>query len=235
MLKIIGIKRRIRGAMKNIIITTVKGLIYVSILLILIFLFIDQYIVGYSKQFILSDSKLPEAQTAIVLGARVYPNDNLSVMLQDRMDHGIYLYQIRKVPTILLSGDHGHITYDEVNAMKNYAHEKNVQLDDIFLDHAGFNTYNSIYRAKEVFKTKKIIIVTQKYHLYRAIYIARTLGIEAYGKAADNHRYPRMDYYEFRERFARVKDFLALHVLKTKPKFLGKEHPITGSGRSTHD
>ena len=83
-----------------------------------------------------------------------------------------------------MSGDHGRVSYDEVNTMKDYAINDGIPSDDIFMDHAGFSTYDSMYRAKEIFGVKKIVIVSQKYHLTRALYIAKKLGIEAYGVSA---------------------------------------------------
>ena len=108
---------------------------------------------------------------------------------------------------ILMSGDHGQEDYDEVNAMKKYAVEKGVAADDVFMDHAGFSTYETMYRARDVFQAKKVIIVTQKYHLYRAVYIARALGLEAYGIASDPRPYSSVVYNNAREFLARVKDF----------------------------
>ena len=98
-----------------------------------------------------------------------------------------------------MSGDHGKADYDEVNIMKKFAIDKGVESEDIFMDHAGFSTYESIYRAKEIFGAKDIAIVTQKYHLYRALYIANKLGLEAYGVNSDPRRYSGASYRELRQ------------------------------------
>lgn len=119
-----------------------------------------------------------------------------------------------------MSRDHGQEDYDEVNTIKNFAIEKGIPSEDIFMDHAGFSSYESIYRAKEIFKAKKVIIVTQKYHLYRALYIANQLDLEAYGIGADPRQYVGATYREIREIFARDKDFVKC-IFKPEPKFLG--------------
>jgi vancomycin permeability regulator SanA len=131
-----------------------------------------------------------------------------------------------------MSGDHGEVYHDEVNAMKDYLAEKGVERDKIFLDHAGFSTYESMYRARDVFEVKSMIIVTQTYHLYRAVYDARKLGIEAYGYRAQRLKYPLLNY--MREPFARVKDFIWC-VIKPEPTYLGEAAPITGSAAVTDD
>ena len=133
-----------------------------------------------------------------------------------------------------MSGDHGKVEYDEVNIMKKFAIDKGVESEDIFMDHAGFSTYESIYRAKEIFGAKKIVIVTQKYHLYRAIHIAKSLGVECYGIASDPRTYIGQTYRELREIVARNKDFFT-SIIKPKPKFLGDKISLDGSGDVTND
>ena len=124
----------------------------------------------------------------LILGAGVWGNKP-SPMLEDRLLEGINLYNNKISNKIIMSGDHGKEDYDEVNIMKEYAIQKGVESENIFMDHAGFSTYESIYRAKEIFGAKKIVIVTQKYHLYRALYIANKLGVEAYGVNSDPRKY----------------------------------------------
>ena len=155
-------------------------------------------------------------------------------MLEDRLLEGISLYKDKVAPKIIMSGDHSKKDYDEVNLMKNYAIEKGVPSEDIFMDHAGFSSYESIYRAKEIFGVKKMIIVTQKYHLYRAIYIANKLGIEVYGVGADPRKYVGETYRNLREILARNKDFIKC-IFKPKPTFLGNTISITGNGDITND
>ena len=149
---------------------------------------------------------------------------------------GVALYQAGVSDRILMSGDHGREDYDEVNAMKNYAKKEGVPSADIFMDHAGFSTYESMYRAKEVFCAKKIIIVSQKYHLYRAIYVARSLGLDAYGVDAQLRPYAADTniFNTLREFLARNKDFLYVR-LHPSPTYLGEAIPINGNGDSTND
>jgi len=170
----------------------------------------------------------------LVLGAQVFPSGRLSDMLEDRVLTAIDLYQKGVTDRILMSGDHKTIYYDEVNKMKAYAVDKGVPADDIFMDHAGFSTYESVYRAQTVFLAKKVVIVTQSYHLYRAVFTARALGLEAYGVASDLREYAGMPYNHAREFLARIKDF-AYAIIKPLPTYTGDAIPISGSGALTDD
>ena len=133
-----------------------------------------------------------------------------------------------------MSGDHGQKDYNEVKAMKLEAMEQGIPSEDIFMDHAGFSTYESIFRARDVFAADKIIIVTQEYHLYRALHVANALGVEAYGVSADYHTYVGQAYRELREILARNKDF-ATSILKPEPTYLGDVIPVSGDGNLTND
>ena len=155
-------------------------------------------------------------------------------MLEDRLKQGISLYKNGVSNKIIMSGDHSKKDYDEVNVMKKFAIDEEVQSEDIFMDHAGFSTYESIYRAKEIFKAKKIVIVTQKYHLYRALYIANKLGIEAYGVSSDPRKYVGQTSRELREILARDKDFIKC-IFKPQPTYLGETIPVSGNGNQTND
>ena len=135
---------------------------------------------------------------------------------------------------MLMSGDHGKENYDEVNVMKGFATDRDVDSSDIFMDHAGFSTYESMYRAKEIFQAEKILIVTQKYHLYRAVYNARALGIDAYGVASDPRTYVGQTYRNIREVLARNKDFIYT-IIKPEPTYLGEPIPVYGNGNQTND
>ncbi|MBQ9832291.1 MAG: YdcF family protein [Clostridia bacterium] len=173
----------------------------------------------------------------LVLGAGVWgdeENARPSHMLEDRLKTGIMLYQAGASEKILMSGDHGQTDYDEVNVMKAFAVENGVPSENVFMDHAGFSTYESMYRAKEIFQAQKILIVTQKYHLYRAIYDARALGLDAYGVSADLRDYGGQAYYDLREILARDKDFLYC-IFKPKPTYLGETIPVFGNGNVTND
>ena len=137
------------------------------------------------------------------------------------------------IKKIIMSGDHSKVNHNEVGIMKKYAIERGVKSKDIFMDHAGFCTYDSIYRAKEIFGFKKMIIITQKYHLYRALYIANKLGLEAYGAGSDPRQYVGAAYREIREIVARNKDFFKC-IFKPKPTYLGETIPVSGNGDITN-
>lgn len=205
-------------------------------IIILVVLSINFYVVGSTKKQILTDEeylKLNDIDCILILGAGIW-GDKPSPMLEDRLLEGIRLYNEGVSPKIIMSGDHGRKEYDEINIMKEYAENKGVPSEDIFMDHAGFSTYDSIYRVKEVFKADEIIIITQKYHLHRALHIANRLGIEAYGVSSNPRVYRGQSYREFREILARNKDFIN-GVIKPKPKFLGETIPVSGNGNITND
>ena len=170
----------------------------------------------------------------LVLGCGVYKDGTPSPMLRDRLERGIELYKAGAAPKIIMSGDHGTEDYDEVNTMKQYAIDAGVPSEDIFMDHAGFSTYESVYRAKEIFCAKNVIIVTQEYHLYRALFLAEKLGLKAYGVSSDYRMYAGQRIRDLREILARCKDF-GSSVFKPKPKFLGEKIPVSGDGNVTND
>lgn len=179
-------------------------------------------------------SNLKDVDCIIVLGCLVKDNGIPSDMLADRLKRGIELYEKGSAPKIIMSGDHGREEYDEVNAMKQVAIDEGVASSDIFMDHAGFSTYESIYRVKEIFEADRIIIVSQEYHLYRAVYIAEKLGIEAYGVNADLRTYWGQSSRDLREILARCKDFVNA-IFKPEPTYLGETIPISGDGDITND
>lgn len=169
----------------------------------------------------------------LVLGCRVYEDGTPSHMLEDRLQQGVELFLNGAAPKLLMSGDHGQQEYDEVNAMKQFAIGSGVDSSDVFMDHAGFSTYESLYRAKEIFGVEKVIIVTQGYHLHRALYIARALGLEAYGVASDPRSYVGQTMRDIREILARNKDFLNT-IFWPEPTYLGQQIPVSGDGNVTN-
>ncbi len=179
-------------------------------------------------------AQLEDVDCIVVLGCQVRSDGSLSHMLEDRLKRGVSLYELGAAPKLLMSGDHGTQGYDEVDAMKHYAVDNGVPSEDVFMDHAGFSTYETVYRAKEIFGADKILIVTQGYHLYRALYIAQALGIEAYGVHADYRTYAGQLRYDLREILARNKDFV-MCIFRPEPTYLGETIPLTGSGEVTHD
>lgn len=187
-----------------------------------------------SSKYITEIDNLPnDADAILVLGAYVKPDGRVSDMLKDRLDCSLNIYNAKKSKRFLLSGDHGKKDYDEVNNMRKYLQDNGISREAIFMDHAGFSTYESVYRARDIFQAKKIIIVSQEYHLYRAIYAARKLGLDAYGVKAD--RVIFSNYFKLREVAARVKDFVYVNFLKPDPTYLGDTIPISGDGRLTDD
>jgi len=233
-----------RGCLASGLTSVIKLIILIAIIIIGINVFVikatqDQIAATIgSRSDTLTDEELAElkeldADCIMVLGASVHPDGTPSPMLQDRLDTGIQLYHAGAAPKLLLTGDDGQEEYNEVVVMREYAINKGVDEEDIFLDHAGFSTYESSYRAKEVFDVDKIIIVTQEYHLYRALYTGRALGMEVLGAAANQETYRGQSFREIREILARDKDF-AMCIIKPEPTFLGDTIPINGNGISTH-
>lgn len=198
---------------------------------------INAYVVNWSENWILSPedaAKLTGADCILVLGCQVKASGVPSHMLEDRLRRSVELFQAGAAPKLLMSGDHGTADYNEVGAMKQYALDAGIGSSDVFMDHAGFSTYESMYRAKEIFGVKKLVIVTQQYHLYRAVYIAHALGMEAYGVACDYRSYSGQTARDIREILARNKDFLT-GILKPRPTYLGPTVPISGDGDVTND
>jgi SanA protein len=176
-------------------------------------------------------AKVPHAQAALVLGAQVMPNGAPSSMLSDRISAAAELYKAGRVDKLLLSGDHSRKNYDEVGTMRRILLAQGIPAEDIFTDHAGFDTWDSAQRAKRVFDVSSAVVVTQRFHMARALYDARRAGLKVTGYAADRRDYGRvMRRLEVREAAARVKT-LADAVTGADPHFLGAEIPITGDGR----
>ncbi|MGN1315457.1 MAG: vancomycin high temperature exclusion protein [Acutalibacteraceae bacterium] len=220
----------------------IKRLVGVLLLLCLIFaqipILINAFMYEFSSRYILTVEEASEENfdCVLVLGAGVW-GESPSPMLEERLNRGIEVYKTGCADRLLMSGDHGRTEYDEVNVMKDFAIDKGAVAEEVFMDHAGFSTYESMYRAKEVFQVEKVVIVTQKYHLFRAIYNARKLGLDAYGVAADgqyNYSLPVRTYNNARESLARCKDFLWC-IFKPEPTYLGDAIPISSSGVLTDD
>ena len=210
-------------------------LIIIATLIALVFI-INFIVKGTTKKQILTEKEavnLDDIDCILVLGAGIW-GDRPSPMLEDRLLQAISLYENNVSAKIIMSGDHGQENYDEVNTMKDFAIEKGVPSENIFMDHAGFSSYESIYRAKEIFKAEKIVIVTQEYHLYRSLYIANRLDIDAYGVGSDPRQYVGATYRECREILARNKDFVQC-IFKPKPTYLGETIPVSGNGNVTND
>lgn len=172
-----------------------------------------------------------KADCILILGAGV-KDDKPKPMLRDRLLTGIELYKSGAAEKIIMSGDHGRADYDEVNVMRAFALEQGVRAEDIFLDHAGFSTYDSVYRAKNIFGAENIIIVSQKYHLYRALYISEKLDVKAAGVSANLNTYGGQLKRDIREIIARDKDFFKC-IVKPEAEIMGDKIPLDGDGSIT--
>lgn len=172
-----------------------------------------------------------KADCILILGAGV-KDGKPKPMLRDRLLTGIELYKSGAAEKIIMSGDHGRADYDEVNVMRAFALEQGVRAEDIFLDHAGFSTYDSVYRAKNIFGAENIIIVSQKYHLYRALYISEKLDVKAAGVSANLNTYGGQLKRDIREIIARDKDFFKC-IVKPEAEIMGDKIPLDGDGSIT--
>lgn len=180
----------------------------------------------------IQEMKDADPQAILVLGAGLKSDGTPSTVLRDRLDVGIELYEEGVAPKIIMSGDNSLETYNEVMAMCNYAAKQGVPRDDIFCDHGGVNTYTSMYRAKNVFGVERCVVVTQEYHLYRAVYEAKNFGIQTFGVACDRHDYNKMDQYESREFLARMNGFF-MCLTNVEPEVKSSPVSLDGSGRVT--
>jgi SanA protein len=176
-----------------------------------------------------SVASAPDAEVVIVPGAAVLSGGILSPVLEDRANTAIALYNAGKVSKILVSGDNSTVSYNEVNPVRNYLLTHGIPGQDIFLDHAGFDTYDTMYRARAIFGVTSALIASQSFHLPRAVFIARELDINAYGVNADNGNYLPINY--IREVFADEKALYEL-IFHVQPEYLGAQIPITGDGNN---
>jgi SanA protein len=178
-------------------------------------------------------SRLPHAQAAIVPGAQVNPDGTMSSMLADRVHRTAELWRAGKVDRILVSGDHGSWGYDEPDTMRAALMRAGVPGRDIFTDHAGFNTRATMVRAQRIFEVQSAILVTQGFHMDRALFLAKAAGIEVHGLTSDLHGYGQKKLQsDVREIFARVKA-VGDTTIDTGGVMGGPQIPITGDGRAS--
>lgn len=197
---------------------------------------IDFRVESIGKKRVVAIADLTDGYDCVIVpGAAVYRNSIPSAMLQDRLDVAIELYQKKIVPKILVSGDHGKENYDEVSVMRNYLVGRGIPTEDIFMDYAGFDTYQTIYRARDVFLVRRAVLTTQDFHLYRALYIAEKLSVEMDGVDSALRNYYNSSWNRAREYLARVKAFIECEILKPEPDFLGEVIPITGGAQTDID
>ena len=184
-----------------------KYILIVLIVIILVPVIINFYVILSTKNRIVSgDSELlTDIDYIVILGAGIR-RGKPSPMLEDRLKTGISLYNNDISNKILITGDHMNDDYDEVTVMKNYLLEHGIPEEDIITDNYGISTYDSIYRVKNVYKSNKVVIVSQRYHLYRALFLSDNLDLKSYGVEADLRYYYGQWYREIREILARNKD-----------------------------
>jgi SanA protein len=171
----------------------------------------------YADQTYTQVAEIPPQPAAIVFGAGYWPSGRLSDALADRMETAIALYNTGKVNKLLLTGDNRFEDYNEPATMAAYAQQRGVPREDLVLDYAGRRTYDSCYRAGTIFGVERAVLVTQAFHLPRALYTCNHLGLEAVGVEADRRAYIRGAWYEFRELFALTRAWFDLNVFKPLP------------------
>ena len=210
-----------------------KGLLVVALIVGIFVIGINVWMIHSTQSAIytLDEADQLTGNCILVLGCGVRSDGKPSHMLQDRLDVAIAAYQKGLAPKLLMSGDHGREHYDEVNAMKDYAISKGVPSEDIFMDHAGFSTYESMHRARNVFQCERVIIVTQNYHLYRAVHNARAFKMEAVGISSDLRSYARQTYFDIREAAARSRTGRGA-LRRFRPPIWAKRSPSSEMGTS---
>jgi len=212
----------------------IRKLLFISIIGLILVFGVNIYVKSKTNALIYSsETDIPAANVGIIFGAGII-GDKPSKYLRDRLDAGILLYNSKKINKILLSGDNGSDAHDELTVMKKYCFEKGVDTTKIYIDYAGFDTYSTMYRAKNIFKIEKAILVTQEYHLNRALYIGNNLGIESIGFAANQGEYRNYNYVCFREYFSICKSVTDV-IRNREPHFLGTEININGISNYSKD
>lgn len=214
----------------------ILGLVVLLVAAILVVVATNAVVVATTAKSIVPAEEVQDydADAILVLGAAVHPDGTPSNMLRDRLDDGIALYKSGAAPKIIMSGDNGTASYNEVAVMKQYAVNHGVPAEDIFCDHAGFSTYESMYRAQHVFGVKRLIVATQTYHLYRALYAAKGLGMEAVGVPCDTIEYSGQFLRDLREVPARTKDFFKT-LFQVPSTFVGDAISLDQSGDITEE
>lgn len=207
-----------------------RGLLVVLLVAAIAFAYVHFQVHSYDNRIVtdlneLDTSRWARPRVAVVFGASVYSNGDLSPILEDRVDTAIELYRARKVDRILVSGDNRHASYNEPKAMQEYLVTHAVAPQDVVVDYAGRSTYETCVRAKDVFGLKQAVLVSQGYHLPRALYIANNVGLDVVGVAGDLRLKPSVDYQGFREWAAEVKAYLNLKYFPPEV-LLGNPQPI---------
>ncbi len=197
---------------------------------------LHEQVIEEADEFIYEDLEhVPQSTVVIVPGARVYADGTPSAALEDRLRCALDLYARGRVQRVLVSGDHGQREYDEVNAMHTWLVDRGVLVDDVFLDHAGFRTFDTMVRAAQVFQVESAVVCTQRFHQHRSVYLGRRAGLELVGMVADRRQYARAHADARRETLARVKAGIDVRLPWAGPRYLGEPIPITGEPWDSHD
>ena len=208
---------------KNIIKLTIRISLYLSLIgLITIILTRITFLVKAASQTFSKDN-VPAKQVAIVFGAEVKKDGTPSVVLRDRVETAVTLYKSGKVEKLLMSGDNRFVDYNEPESMRHYALTLGVPDADIVLDYAGRRTYDTCYRAREIFGVNSAVLVTQRFHLPRALFLCNAFGIDVTGVEAESYYYLKRLrlFWNTRELLASVQSVLDVYLLKPLP-VLGK-------------
>lgn len=195
-----------------------------------------QYVVWSIGDRVFTVAQAPTRAVILVLGASVRPDGQPSHMLSERLRATASLYFAGKAPKVIVSGDHGAKEYDEVKIMARFLEDAGVPARDIFLDHAGFRTLDSMYRAKSVFGVDSMLVVSNPFHVPRAVFLGRSQGIDVVGVAAEYQRSystKTMLRHRGREVLARILAFCDVFFLGTQPKTAGPSIDLAGDGRTT--
>lgn len=215
---------------KKYLVRTLLVLVLLCALLAALAFGLSAYVVSSTRDRMLTLEESPPSgvDCVLILGCGVHADGTPTPMLADRLARGVALYEAGWADKLLLSGDNRSQDYNELATMNQLTRDQGVPQADIVLDYAGLSTYDSLYRARDIFGVKKLVIVTQEYHLYRALYLAQALGLEAWGVAADGQNYRGQTLRNLREIVARDKDFFWA-ILQPLPTYLGDPAPLTGS------
>lgn len=216
--------------MKKTFVRLIKKLFLMGFLALILGLagieMVFQYVRYQMLPFVYSVASVSYRPIGIVFGARVYQNKSMAGVTQERVETGAMLYSSKKISKLLISGDNRLAHYNEPVVMRNAAVGMGVQPKDITLDYAGFRTYDTCYRAQQIFMLKDVVLITQRLHLWRALYICRSMGLHAVGVDADTDRHNYKPSFYIRERFAMIFALIQVHITKPLPHHLGKKEPI---------
>lgn len=210
----------------NLVLKVIKILLIFFISITFLSVLINIYVINFWTKHIKQIDNLNGKDIWLVLWAWIKYNRQPTDILKDRLYTAYLAYINKKISKIIVSGDNSKIYHNEPEVMENYLINLWVNKKDIYKDYAWFDTYDSIYRSKEIFWVKQLVIFTQEYHLYRALYIAKKLWINSDGVVSDRHKYIAIDKFKLREFFSRIKAFFEVELFKPKPKFLGEKIEI---------